>query len=199
MRLALVLAAGRGTRVGGAKALLMIDGEPLARAHARLRSVDCERVVIVVRRDVERALAREDENESRASFCVSEEEDALGPAGSIRAAVKAGALEGAAKVLVTPVDVVPAPSSAVQALFDALEEHDAAKFEHGHPIAIRAKILGDSYASETRPLRDVLTSLGARTRTLPMPRAPLPRTLDRVEDVVSLTGAQPRFWMRGRA
>jgi CTP:molybdopterin cytidylyltransferase MocA len=199
MNLALVLAAGRGTRVGGAKALMVVDGEPLALAHARARAEDCDRVVIVARRDVVERLGARDEHKSHEGsvFCISEEDDALGPAGSIRAAVTSGALSGAEKILVTPVDVTPASTAVVRALFDALSrEHEATRFAHGHPIAIRAATLAEHYArgaGEARPLRDVLAALGDRAHTLPMPPTPLPRTLDRVEDVVSLTGAPPRF------
>lgn len=124
---------------------------------------------------------------------ASAEDDALGPAGSIRAAVKDGGLSGV--VLVTPVDVPPASTAVVRALFDAIVDGvDAARFEHGHPIAIRAEILQDRYAREAAPLRDVIGSLGDRVRVLPLPTEPLPRALDRIEDVVALTGAPPRFW-----
>lgn len=208
---ALILAAGRGTRVGGAKALMIVDGAPLGVAHVRARLGDCDRVVIVAREEVVAILRAEEEGNEREAVAgvvdalrgdgrvrgvVSREPEELGPAGSIRAAVKEGALDGCERVLVTPVDVSPASTSVVRSLFDALSDPDvdAVRFEHGHPIAIRREILVDRYTREAGPLRDVVTSLGDRVRVLPLPAEGLPRPLDRVDDVVALTGAPPRFW-----
>jgi len=191
MNAALVLAAGRGTRVGGPKALMLVDGAPLALAHARARERDCDRVIVVARKDVIDAL----QPAHPQGWCPSDEDDALGPAGSIRAAVRRGVLSVIDVVLVTPVDVVPAPASIVRALFEAITDGvDAARFEHGHPVAVRASVLVERYIREALPLRDVLASLGARVRVLASPREPLPRSLDRVDDVVAFTGASPRFW-----
>ena len=48
--LAIVLAAGEGLRMGGPKALLVVDGQPLVTAHVqRLREAGCRPIVVVVR------------------------------------------------------------------------------------------------------------------------------------------------------
>ena len=47
---AIVLGAGEGRRMGGPKALLVIDGKPLICRHVeRLREVECRSIVVVVR------------------------------------------------------------------------------------------------------------------------------------------------------
>jgi len=183
----LVLAAGKGERVGGPKALLMIDGEPLAALH-RKRAPNGARVIVVTRASIARALERFD-----LSLVISDEPDALGPAGSIRAAVQAGALDDAERVLVTPVDVPPSPPERLGPLLDALEQSDAARWDRGHPIAIRASVLRERYATEAPILRDVLRSLGDRcARLVGNPCGPT--DLDTPEDVLRLTGALPRFF-----
>ena len=187
---ALVLAAGQGTRVGGPKALLLVDDVPLALAHVRARLADCARVVVVARAPVVDLLSS-----GAAWFVRSDEDERHGPAGSIRAAVVAGALDDVDRVLITPVDVAPASSATVATLLAALTAGAAAaSFVHGHPIAIDASIVRARYRTAAAPpiLRDVLADLGAACARLPAPFA-LPRPLDRVEDVERATGAPPRF------
>ena len=188
---ALVLAAGRGARVGGPKALLLIGGVPLALAHMRARLVDCARVVVVARASVVAALSS-----GAAWFVVSDEPERHGPAGSIRAAVVRGALDDVDRVIVTPVDVAPAGTDVIAALFAALADGaSAASFVHGHPIAIRAEVLRERYQTAAAPptLREVLADLGPAYLRLPT-SFPLPRALDHVEDVVRATGSPPRVF-----
>jgi molybdenum cofactor cytidylyltransferase len=182
----LVLAAGRGTRIGGPKALLawtLLPQRwllPLAAAHVEART-ESDRVIVVVRRDVAVLLAKHAAvsfaKPGRGELCVSEAADALGPAGSIAAAMTTCAIADDAIVLVTPVDCPPASSSTVAALLAALSADPsvaAAKPRHrgrdrsepsssGHPVALRARLLA-SYRGETEPvpLRDVLGAVEAR-------------------------------------
>jgi molybdenum cofactor cytidylyltransferase len=180
----LVLAAGRGTRIGGPKALLawtLLPQRwllPLAAAHVEART-ESDRVIVVVRRDVAALLAKHAAvsfaKPGRGELCVSEAADALGPAGSIAAAMTTCAIADDAIVLVTPVDCPPASSSTVAALLAALSADPsvaAAKPRHrgrnrrersGHPVALRARLLA-SYrgATDPVPLRDVLGAVEAR-------------------------------------
>ncbi len=193
MTTALILAAGRGSRVGGPKALLEIDGRPLASLHvARRLAAESDRAIVVVRADVARALR--DHLDPRAIVVVSEAPDALGPAGSIAAAAAAGVLDG--DLIVTPVDVLPAPGEATEPLLAALGTHEAARWARGHPIAIRARALVSRYCGAASPLRDVLGSLGAACAVLPVPASlALGGDLDTPEDVARVTGAPPRFFV----
>lgn len=181
----LVLAAGKGERVGGPKALLLVEGKPLAQLHAE-RAPEGARVVLVVRESVARKLEA-----LGIHTVISDEPDELGPAGSIRAAVRAGVLDDAEKVLVGPVDVPPIAPERLAPLISALDARDAARFERGHPIAIRADVLRHRYRVEAPILRDVLSSLGDRCARVP--GASGEADLDTPDDVVRLTGRRPIF------
>lgn len=179
-RVVLVLGAGRGERLGGPKALLLVEGVPLAVLHRdRARAP----VVLVTRASIAEKLAS-----FGLSVVLSDEPDELGPAGSIHAAVASSALDEVDEVLITPVDVPPSPDAA--RLLDALGSHDAARFERGHPIALRASILRARYRDGAPILREVLASLGDRCVRVPGSGSP---DLDVPEDVVRLTGQPPVF------
>ena len=91
---------------------------------------------------------------------VSEEEGALGPAGSLRAAAREGF--GEALVAVSPVDLDPAAWRCVPALAEALVfgPADVAKPFHagrrGHPVVVRAAVLAGYVRGDAAPLREVL-------------------------------------------
>jgi molybdenum cofactor cytidylyltransferase len=198
--IALVLAAGKGARVGGPKALLLVDGAPLARAHVEARLADCDRVVVVTRRAIGDALATHDWPTARVRIVISDAPDEDGPAGSIAAAVSAHTLDDDARVLVTPVDVRPAQTRTINLLLQAIDDrHLAARFAHGHPIACRGDVLNRGYAPSVDgrppPLREVLRALGDATRVLPdADDRAVREELDEIDDVIRATGAPPRFW-----
>lgn len=199
---ALVLAAGKGVRLGGPKALLMIDGVPLALAHVVARLHECERVVVVLRREVAEQLPPHTERAPReVVFVYSDEPDEHGPAGSLRAAITAKALEGMAKIVVTPVDVLPAPSRAIHKLLAPLDAgFRAVRFNHGHPIACVADVLGSRYGIDREgappPLREVIEALGDQVCKLPIGEGDerIVGDLDTIDDVLRATGAPPKFW-----
>jgi CTP:molybdopterin cytidylyltransferase MocA len=194
----LVLAAGQGRRMGGPKALLVwTDGRPLALSHAHARLRDCGRVVIVARRDTVERLRRA--APERVECVASEEPDELGPAGSIAAAVRAGALDGTGVALVTPVDVPPAGGETVRLLGGAMQAGAwAARPRHagrfGHPVACSEQLLASRYAREARPLREVLADTGGRCAAVDVDDAGVLADLDTPERVVAATGSGPRFW-----
>jgi CTP:molybdopterin cytidylyltransferase MocA len=177
-----VLAAGKGSRMGGPKALLVVDGEPLAHLHVK----SWPKVILVVRREVAAELSLP----PHVRVVESTEEDALGPAGSLRAAVRSGALDAVDVAIVTPVDRMPASRETIEALLHALEGHDAARPSRGHPIAIRASALRRTYREEALPLRDVLATLDTAIVDLPACAA---RDLDTPEDLEAATGKRPVF------
>lgn len=177
----LVLAAGRGARMGGPKAWLLIDGVPLALLHAR------EPCVIVTTEEIAAPLRR-----PGITFVTPDRAHELGPAGSIGAAVRAGVLGD--EVVITPVDVMPAPASRLAALRAALATHEAARSHRGHPVALRGALLRERYAAADPILRDVLDSVGCAR--LPPDEAGVLDDLDTPEDVLRLTGSAPSFLVR---
>ena len=177
-----VLAAGRGRRLGGPKALLcwpLLPQKwlvPLGVAHVEARR-ESARVVVVTRADVADVLREVSPTTfapaGRGRLVVSAAADELGPAGSLAAAVAAG-LEGDV-VLVTPVDCPPARDSTVRALLDALESNGdalAAKPRYegrgGHPVALRARALTRYRDVDPPPLRDHLRTFGERLLEVPV-------------------------------
>jgi molybdenum cofactor cytidylyltransferase len=186
----LVLAAGAGERMGGPKALLAVDGEPLARAHAkRLRAAGCAEVVIVTRPGLVARFAGD------AIVVASRAPD---PAGSL--AVGLGAIgpgDDTALLVITPVDAWPARVETIAALVAAVVagvEAATPRYEGrgGHPIVIRATTLR-AFADAPRPLRDVLGALGHARVRVDVDDPSVATDLDTPADVFAATGAPPRF------
>ncbi len=177
----IVLAAGRGLRLGGPKALLAYpvspDREvPLAAAHAERRcAAESDQVLIVTRADIAAALGSHAPG-LEAEIVISSAPDADGPAGSIQAAWRhlAGggtgprpASEAAQLVVISPVDCPPAQPGTVRVLLDALADHPellAARPRcgprRGHPVVLRLTALAPFGATRPPPLRDLLRGLG---------------------------------------
>jgi CTP:molybdopterin cytidylyltransferase MocA len=166
---AVVLAAGKGARLGGPKALLRWTAggkpRPLAIAHAEARlGAECTRVLIVARKPVVQALIPF--VMPGLDLLVSSAPDDLGPAGSIAtAAAKLGADD---RVLIMPVDTVPAKAATVASLLARLGTGGAAPLavrprhggRGGHPVALQAAAL-ERYREPNPPaLRDHLQALG---------------------------------------
>lgn len=165
---AIVLAAGEGRRMGGPKALLVVDGLTLVERHvARLREVGVPEIVVVVRPAVAPAIARAGVRAVVATTCSQACSLAAGLA----------ALRPGGTVLVTPVDAVPAEPATIAELLArragaiaATPERDGAG---GHPVLVDAAALAAVYAppacDEPRhapapPLRTFLRELGDRRR-----------------------------------
>lgn len=168
--LALVLAAGEGSRLGGPKALVPWQGNPLALAHAEAaRAAGCAAVRVVVRADVARALPTAP---AGVRWVVSAEDPMLGPAGSLRAAAREGLGDGL--VAVSPVDLDPAAWRCVSALAEALIAHgaDVAKpafgGRRGHPVVVRAAVLAGYARGDAAPLREVLRAAAWRAVEVPV-------------------------------
>src|SRR5262249_11663866 len=119
-----ILAAGRGVRLGGPKALLSWPSapgapeRPLAIAHAEERlAAESARAVIVTRQQMVPALLRH--VRPGVDILVSDAPDELGPAGSLGyAASRVGDTDA---VIVTPVDALPARRETVAALLARLD------------------------------------------------------------------------------
>jgi CTP:molybdopterin cytidylyltransferase MocA len=194
-RVCLVLAAGVGRRIGGPKALLGWEGVPLAAAHAQARAKDCGAALVVTRGSIAEVLQR---CCPWVAVLLSTEPDELGPAGSIAAAVRSGALDGAEQVVVTPVDVPPGSTQVVEALCAALGGAQAARpwvgDRPGHPVACRAELLRRHYASAAPPLRDVLAGLGAQCARVQVNDPDCLIDFDTPEAFAARSGQRPRFF-----
>ncbi len=167
----IVLAAGKGMRLGGPKALLLWPGppgtkpRPLAIAHAEARlSAESSRVVVVARKPIVQALIPF--VRPGLDLVVSDATDELGPAGSIATAVlRIGADD---RVLVCPVDTLPARAATVASLLAGLGVGGAPPLatrprhggRAGHPVALQARALDRYRQPNPPPLRDHLHALG---------------------------------------
>lgn len=193
-RCCLVIASGSGTRMGGPKALLLWNGRPLAAVHADARRGDCERTIVVARAAVAGVLQRA---EPGLAVVVSQEPDELGPAGSIAAAVRSGALSGHEVVIVTPVDVMPASREVIEALAAAVVRGEVARpvwrGRPGHPVACRRALLEREYARNAPPLRDVLAAAGVGCISVPVEDPAVGGDLDTPEAWEAAVGSRPAF------
>jgi len=215
----LVLAAGEGRRMGFAKALLSwpvssLDSDvtpaarlplPLVHAQAHLRA-GSERVVVVVRRAVADVLAGPARAMGeRVHPVISDEADALGPAGSIRCGLEhlasISALAPDAWVWCTPVDAVPPERSTFEALFRAARQGGALAARpmrdgrRGHPVLVQLGVLQAYRTGEPPPLRDVLRSLGDGCRDVRVDDPAVNTNLDRPEDVRAWLGEEAGRWL----
>jgi molybdenum cofactor cytidylyltransferase len=215
----ILLAAGKGVRLGGPKALLLwptarlsdprsppaagsgpSHGElPLAIAHAEARlAAESSRVLIVVRSPIIRALlayAR-----PGIDFLASDMADDLGPAGSI--AFAARRLDDADIALITPVDTPPSRAETTARLLAALTLTSAPPplavrprlgGRAGHPVLMRVSAL-EPYRGPSPPvLRDHLRALGPRCVDVDVDDRNALIDLNTPADVVGLLGSPPRF------
>ena len=194
---ALIVASGRGVRMGGPKALLRwTDGEALAVSHVHMRT-DTTDVVVVARRPVAMRLRTW---VPRARIIASAAPGPWGPSGSIAAAVRSGALASVSWALIMPVDLIPPKRSTVAALQARRGEGvDAVRpvFEGrgGHPVLVRTEVLYRLYTLPGEPptLRDVLGSVASRCAVVSVDDPDIRADLDTPEAVRARTGRDPVF------
>ncbi len=194
-RVAIILAAGAGERMGGSKALLRVDGSPLAALHvARALEAGCDRAVVVVR---PAAAGRLGELPRATVLAVQ----TAGQAESLQAAARKVGMRGDVRVLVTPVDCPPVSVATLNALFAALDAGATVATPHragkgGHPVACAAAVLAP-YASKDPapppPLREVLAKHEATRARVEVDDPRVGLDLDTPDDVVALTGSPPTF------
>jgi molybdenum cofactor cytidylyltransferase len=212
-----VLAAGKGARLGGPKALLAWPGatkgapeRPLAIAHAEARlAAESARVLVVARGSVIPALLGY--VRPGIDLASSAMADELGPAGTL--SVAAARIDDADAVVVTPVDVPPARAETVARLLARLDapgpsgDHAstgapgalplAARPRHkgggGHPVVLRPEALQRYLQPDPPPLRDVLKELGDRCVDEEVDDPAVLLDLNVPGDVVRLLGKLPRF------
>ena len=169
--MAIILAAGKGMRLGGPKALLLWPGapgtkpRPLAIVHAETRlKAESTRAIVVARKQIVQILLP--------FVCpgldlvVSDAPDELGPAGSLATAVSR--IKADDRVLVCPVDTLPAKRETAEKLLSALGSAGAQPLatrpkqgeRFGHPVAMQSAALERYRQANPPPLRDHLRALG---------------------------------------
>jgi CTP:molybdopterin cytidylyltransferase MocA len=191
---AILLAAGKGRRMGGPKALLVVDGKPLISAHVqRLLEVGCRPIIVVARH----ATAAE-----------------LGPVAGVRviaantdsmAASLAVALAELSPtrdrvVIVAPIDTLPARRSTLHVLLTAAASEGVRvatpqhRGQSGHPIAIREDLLHVFREGYTGTLRDLVRSAGEARRRIELDDAAVHTDLNTPADLAALRpGLAPCF------
>jgi molybdenum cofactor cytidylyltransferase len=188
---AVVLAAGAGARLGGvAKALLPLEGTTFLGAIVRAMAaagVDPAAIAIVVGAPHGDAVAREAARHALRDAVVWNDDPSRGMASSVAIGFEALQKTGAHAALLWPVDHPRVRASTIEALDEALGEHDAAipTFDGrgGHP-ALVARALWPRLAAcaeSADGARGVLRA--ARVARVPVEDPGVVRDVDRPEDL----------------
>jgi CTP:molybdopterin cytidylyltransferase MocA len=178
--IAVILAAGRGERLGGPKALLAWPStgaarkaqpeRPLAIAHAEARlDAECGRALVIARQPVVKVLLR-----------------------YVRPGID---------LLASAADAPPARADTVARLLERLRAGQPALLavrpryngRRGHPVVLRAEVLARYLEPSPPPLRDHLRALGERCADEDVDDPAVLVDLDRPLDVLRWTGGPPRF------
>ncbi len=202
----IVTAAGQGQRMGGPKALLAVrwgegPGElPLAVAHARAHlDGGAERVVLVCRSEVARTLSRF--HQRGLDIVVSNQAAELGPAGSIRCALRYLDLGPEAWLLIAPVDAPPISQAIRRELLGKARSASVAAIrpvydgKRGHPILVRRKHLEPFLSDPVPTLRDVLAALGDAVIDVPVEDRRAVVDFAEPSDVKAFYGTPARFFV----
>jgi CTP:molybdopterin cytidylyltransferase MocA len=203
--LTIVLAAGKGERLGGPKALLAWPSpdrskpdRPLAIAHAEARlAAESARVLIVTRRVYMRSLLAY--VRPGIDIVTSDAPDDLGPAGSLTEA--ASRVQGAEAIVVTPVDTPPARAETTARLLARLCAGPSPPLavrpreggRTGHPVLVRPEVLERYRMPNPPPLRDHLKQLGEACVDEDVADPTVLIDFDTPADVMRVLRAPPRF------
>ncbi|HLU40140.1 MAG TPA: NTP transferase domain-containing protein [Planctomycetota bacterium] len=185
----MIVAAGRGRRMGGDKALLDLNGEPaIAHAVGACRGGGARRVVVV-------RAAGADPLPADLDVEVVEADQGAEMIDSIRAGLRA--LAGCAAAVLFPVDHALASAATVRALVRRLRAAERPAFvlplydgRPGHPIAVPAALFDAVLDPGTATLRDVVRAAPVDTVAVRDPW--VLRDLDTPEDL-----AVARAWLGG--
>ena len=144
----IILAAGESSRMGTHKALLPLNGQAIIEQHARALKAVCPTVVVVLGSQRDRIQPCIPQ---WARVVVNHDWKESDMKDSLRLALT----DISGPVVVTPVDVPPAPAHALQTLLNGpLPRVLSHNEQRGHPIAFEADTVRT--ALESRTLGDVL-------------------------------------------
>lgn len=198
--LGIVLAAGEGRRMGGPKALLLVDGQPLITQHVqRLHAAGCRPVVVAVRSPIAAQVRDLLGAASHVRVCVS---DSDSMAVSLRLALESAPAEasGDRAVVISPVDMLPVRRSTLEALLTAASL-DSVKVatplyqgRGGHPVVARASVLQVLTDGYSGTLRDALQSAEPQRLRVVVDDPEVVSDLDTPSDLTERRpGVQPVF------
>lgn len=215
----IILAAGAGKRIGGPKALLAwpavlpddiapprrpehrpapkAKDRPLSIAHAEARlAAESKQALIVTRGAFIPALFGY--VRPGIDLLASDAHDDLGAAGSLAFAVSR--LPRADRIIVTPVDTIPARAATVARLLlrmanepNLLAVRPAYHGRAGHPVVLRPEALDPYRGPSPPPLRDHLRALGDRCADRDVNDPTVLIDLDTPTDVMGVLHQLPRF------
>jgi CTP:molybdopterin cytidylyltransferase MocA len=162
----IVLAAGAGTRFGGAKQLAELHGRPLLEHALRtMAAAPLDRVVVVLGSDAEEVMRTVDLHGAEPVVCDRWEE---GQSASLACGL--AELEGCEAVVVTLGDQPGLAPEAIARVLAARGDTDAVRAtyagEPGHPVLLERRLF--------ERLRDVSGDHGARHLLLSVPTASVP-------------------------
>jgi len=189
-----VLAAGKGERLGGNKALLDLGGAPaICRILRAAAGAGLGRPVVVLGYAAERVRATIDAKAQDFAVCCTVNPDPdRGQTSSVQCGIAALAA-GAGAALVWPVDHPLVASADVAAIAAAAAAHPAATVvlpshggRAGHPVLIRRSLFPAVLAlAPSSPLRDLLRGERERTIFVELPADSVLRDLDTPADLAA--------------
>jgi molybdenum cofactor cytidylyltransferase len=196
--LAILLAAGVGLRMGGPKALLVVDGQPLVKAHAqRLREAGCRPIVVVVRAAIAMQVRDILRETPEAQVCVA---DTASMAASLVAALGCVPAQSVRAVVVSPIDTLPVRLATLDALLRAVtapQVHIATPRYHargGHPVVARESLLQAFRDGYSGTLRELLRDAEAQRRRLDVDDPEVASDFDTPSDLAARRpGLVPQF------
>jgi CTP:molybdopterin cytidylyltransferase MocA len=189
---AIVLAAGEGRRMGGPKALLVLDGKPLVRWHVeRLREVDCQPIVVVVRTSILGQVGEVLNGLSRVLLVAC---DTSSMAASLSIGLEQVPRSQARTIVISTVDSLPAQRSTLHLLIAAamVDGVQVATPRYcgrgGHPVVARESLLQVFRHGYPGTLRDLIRSVDAQRRRLDVDDAAVGHDFDTPADLAALRG-----------
>jgi len=201
---AILLAAGEGRRMGGPKALLVVDGTPLVLAHVeRLREIGCRPIVVVVRSAMVEHVHAVLGDKSWVQIVAS---DTSSMVASLVVGLQRGVPSAGQAVVVSTVDSLPVRRSTLSALLSALSENgvEVATPCHqgrgGHPVVVRGSLLQALLRGYPGTLRDLIRSAEAQRVRLAVDDPAVTIGLDTPADLAAARpGLTPWFALTPRA
>lgn len=190
----IVLAAGEGRRMGGAKALLRLEGQTLVEHHvARLLEVGCTAIAVVVRPETAALVSALLGDLPGAHVeAVSTRSQAESLAAGL-AALEATGDPREEVIVVTPVDMMPAALATHHVLLASLTGATLAVTPRyagrgGHPVIARRPLLAayEARAHTLPPLRVVLEKAGDLRRRVEVVDRRVLGDLDTPSDLLAL-------------
>jgi CTP:molybdopterin cytidylyltransferase MocA len=185
---AIVLAAGEGSRMGGPKALLVVDGKPLVRAHVeRLLEAGC-RPMVVVRRGMAENVRAVLRAASGARIVAS---DTSSMAASLVVGLRHAAPTAGSAIVVSTVDCLPVRHSTLCALLHAVLANGAQvatpcyQGRGGHPVVARESLLQLFLRGYPGTLRDIIRAAETRRVRLEVDDPAVVADLDTPDDLAA--------------